>query len=459
MNSQLSIHNLSVSNFRCFGKKGIFLTFHPELTVLVARNGEGKTAILDAVKIALGTFTDSFPVTAGAGFHSSDAHIEVNDLSSMGAAYPISLNATGCISGKKVQWKRELLKVKSRTTSKDAFPLTQYGTDLYSRIQADEKNVILPMIAFYGTGRLWAEHKGANRGKTSLLAQTRFAGYENALSARSAYKQVKNWLLEALWVADSKTASESANGQFVLAQLKAIEHALSIALDQEGFEQLHYNAYYKGDISVRQKKRMPEANTDLETAHSVALPVSWLSDGVRSVFSMVADIAYRCVKLNPHLGERACMETPGIVMIDEVDIFLHPAWQQHILQTLRSAFPNIQFIVTTHSPQVVSAIPQECIRIIHDGEVDEALVRTEGARAEQILEDIFGVDARVADSQVTKDLNEYIKIINDGDWNSSRGLQLKKELQEKLSTDPVLTELSMMTHLKAYQRNNNEEDR
>jgi predicted ATP-binding protein involved in virulence len=95
-----------------------------------------------------------------------------------------------------------------------------------------------------------------------------------------------------------------------------------------------------------------------------SLPLSMLSDGLRNMVVMVSDIAFRCIKLNPHLGEHAAMKTEGVVMIDEVDMFLHPSWQQTVIGSLRSAFPKIQFIVTTHSPQVLSTVPKECIRIL-----------------------------------------------------------------------------------------------
>jgi predicted ATP-binding protein involved in virulence len=94
------------------------------------------------------------------------------------------------------------------------------------------------------------------------------------------------------------------------------------------------------------------------------LPVEMLSDGIRNMIGMVADIAFRATKLNPQLGSGAAQGTPGIVLIDEVDMHLHPAWQQVVLQGLLSAFPRMQFIVTTHSPQVLSTVPSQSIRIL-----------------------------------------------------------------------------------------------
>lgn len=83
-------------------------------------------------------------------------------------------------------------------------------------------------------------------------------------------------------------------------------------------------------------------------------PVGLLSDGYRSTVALFADLARRCAILNPHLLEKAAEKTPGIVLIDEVDLHLHPSWQRRLIADLRKAFPAIQFVLTTHSPQVIS---------------------------------------------------------------------------------------------------------
>jgi predicted ATP-binding protein involved in virulence len=99
------------------------------------------------------------------------------------------------------------------------------------------------------------------------------------------------------------------------------------------------------------------------------LPVNILSDGIRNMIGLVADIAHRTARLNPHLRESAAVGTPGIVLIDEVDMHLHPQWQQVVLQSLQQAFPLIQFIVTTHSPQVLTTVRKENIRVFLRDEI------------------------------------------------------------------------------------------
>lgn len=429
MNDQLRIDSLSVTNYRCFKKLEKPIYFQPDLTVLVARNGEGKTAFLDAVKIAFGTFTNSFSISTGAHFHISDVHIaSLHEHINLEATYPVSLEATGFIDGELKKWSRMLQKSRGRTTTKDARAVSNYGDKLWEKISADEKNISLPIIAFYGTGRLWAEHKDMDDGAISPLAQTRFAGYENALSARSTYKQVKNWLLEALKMEDSKIASSTLPGELVGSQLAAIKKALQNILGMEGWGVMHYNPFYKDDITVINNFKEKDGKLVPNTTAATALPVSWLSDGVRAVFSMVADIAYRCVKLNPHLGIKACEETCGIILIDEVDIFLHPSWQQRIIGDLQRTFPKIQFIVTTHSPQVVSSVPKECVRIINDGQIVSFDTQTQGVESQDILSQIFGTDPAPQNDPFVQMLNKYADMEAHGQADTAEGIDLRQQL-------------------------------
>lgn len=430
MSNQFQINALTVRNYRSF--KELSVSFEPELTVLVARNGEGKTAILDAVKIAYGTFTRNFPVSANASFQASDVHIaSAEEAPSLGAVYPVALEATGMLNDKEVAWGRALQKAHGKTTTKEANVLSDYGKSLFQAMQQTQAPVDLPLIAFYGTGRLWAEHKIKGDDAISMLAKSRFTGYEYALTANSTYKQVRQWLIEALLLEDSKSASKTQQGQFVATQLQAIRTALGCVLNAEGLSNMHYNPFYKDDITVMSN----DSDGVPDRGASTALPVSWLSDGIRAVFSMVADIAYRCAKLNPHLGEQCCQKTSGIVLVDEIDIFLHPAWQQHVLLDLRKAFPNIQFIVTTHSPQVISSIPKECVRILNNGVIIFANTQTQGVESQDILADIFGTDPAPQDDKYVCRLAEYARMEAQGLVDSEEGRKLYEELAAHFGED------------------------
>ena len=100
------------------------------------------------------------------------------------------------------------------------------------------------------------------------------------------------------------------------------------------------------------------------------LPFTYLSDGTRNFFALVADIAFKCVTLNPHLKEAALQETQGIVLIDELDLHLHPEWQKKIVHGLQATFPRVQFVTTTHSPFLIQETEQGQLIKLENSAID-----------------------------------------------------------------------------------------
>lgn len=103
------------------------------------------------------------------------------------------------------------------------------------------------------------------------------------------------------------------------------------------------------------------------------LPFRLLSDGVRNMLGMVADIAYRMAILNPHLGSEVTQRTEGVVLIDEIDLHLHPKWQRHIVEDLKRTFPKVQFVVTTHSPFIIQSLQPGELRLLETEDNDEEI--------------------------------------------------------------------------------------
>ena len=96
-----------------------------------------------------------------------------------------------------------------------------------------------------------------------------------------------------------------------------------------------------------------------------SLPIRNLSSGYQSLIWMVLDIAYRMAVLNPDLLDKIC-ETPGVVLIDELDMHLHPKWQWRIVNALKTIFPNVQFVAATHSPIIISSCKKDNLITIHE---------------------------------------------------------------------------------------------
>jgi predicted ATP-binding protein involved in virulence len=438
----MRIKSLELENYRCFEKFSI--DFDEKLTVIVAENGVGKSSVLDALAVALSPFVGGFDSGINKGFRRSDAKLKITDSQSsslmkdMESIYPVIVQAKAIIESEEYIWKRALSNNKkgSKTTVKDAKNIKDYGKKLQDLVR-ENREVDLPIVSFYGTDRLWNSKTFTNTNKgTSSNSQSRLWGYNRALEHASTYKAFHDW-----FIAESKAEYDllieqiQSNSMTTIQpieeskSLASIREAVNICLEVSQWNNIRYNSKFK-TITVTH----PEQGT---------MPVSRLSDGVRSMLAMTADIAYRCTKLNPHL-ENAPKETKGIVKIDEVDLHLHPRWQQVVIPNLQKAFPKIQFIITTHSPQVLSSIKNEAIRIISDSQVYAAPLGTEGAEASRILKRVFGVELRAQNNSITIKLNRYLDLVYDDQWECNEALVLRKELENLFSgEEPALTEADL----------------
>jgi predicted ATP-binding protein involved in virulence len=123
---------------------------------------------------------------------------------------------------------------------------------------------------------------------------------------------------------------------------------------------------------------------------------------------------------------------------------LHPRWQQLVLGQLGQAFPLLQFIVTTHSPQVLSTVPSESIRILANNSVYSAPPGTEGAEASRLLKRVLGVDVRPPDNKATRELKEYLSLVDADQWNSTRAIALRNILDARYQgEEPALLEADL----------------
>ena len=139
------------------------------------------------------------------------------------------------------------------------------------------------------------------------------------------------------------------------------------------------------------------------------IPLSLLSAGYKGTISLIADIAYRMATLNPHLKENVLTETTGIIFIDEIDLHLHPTWQQRILSDLTTIFPKVQFIVSTHAPAVINTTRSNNLRILSDYQIAEVSQQVYGNDVNSILNNIMDADERPLDiSNLFKDFYDKL---------------------------------------------------
>ncbi len=440
------LDRLELRNFRQFGT--ISTSLERGLTVFVARNGGGKTALLDAIAIALGYFVDTFRDPTHQGFEKTDIRLVQTPEGQMVQQPPVVLDASGEIEGRPLNWQRKLETETGRTTYKEASELRDAAKALQRDLQdyADGRSPTppsLPVVAYYGTGRLWSTGR-LTKGREEVA--TRFNhqvdAYANCLKPESTYGDFVAWFEAVIREAQNETTSGVPSPHRPRGLLEALRRATDRVLEPTGWGHLDWD-FLAGEMVAKHPTQG-------------RMSVSLLSDGIRNLIALVADLAHRSVRLNPHFAGRAPERTPGIVLIDEVDMHLHPGWQQGILASLRAAFPLVQFIVTTHSPQLLSTVDSKCIRIIEEtpaGWTTRMPVhQTRGVTRSDVLSAVMEVDP-IPDVPEWKTLRRYRGLIEDGLADGEEALRLRAELERFYGTGhPVILDCGRLIRFVAFKK-------
>lgn len=444
------LYSLNLINYRCFPE--LILDFRDRLTVFVAPNGGGKTAVLDGVAVALRLFVDTMEGRpASKGFEAQDIRLVLNPDQKMEPVTPVRLEAWGMFLGDEIHWSRERQSEEaSRTTTAEAWKLKQFATRLsMENIDWAEGKIpdppLFPLVSYYGTGRLWGTMVRLTNGKKTMetAPNARHRGYTDCLSSISHYKYFFDWFRRFSYEAKKENPEEKDSPHEPQRILAAVRKAVDTAIAPSGWHGLQWD--FAEDTIVAQHPTYGR------------LPVGILSDGIRNMIGMVADIAHRAARLNPHLGESAAIESPGIVLIDEVDMHLHPEWQQVVLQSLQQAFPLIQFIVTTHSPQVLSTVPSDCIRVLiqnSDGawEAKTHNEQTRGMESAYVMATVMNTDS-IPPVDEAQWVNDYHALIQQHLFDSPEAQDLRARLEKHFgNSHPVLLECDRMIRLERFKK-------
>jgi predicted ATP-binding protein involved in virulence len=146
--------------------------------------------------------------------------------------------------------------------------------------------------------------------------------------------------------------------------------------------------------------------------------------------TMIGELARRAALLNPNLGEEVLEETPGVVLIDELDLHLHPKWQRRIIHDLKRTFPQVQFIATTHSPQLIGEARPHEVRILEEGKVYSP-PHSFGLDSSRVLGEIQGASER--DPEIESRIHRIAEVIDAERFDEAR--QLISSLEEQIGKD------------------------
>lgn len=421
----MKLKNLKITNYRCF--KETELDFDENITLIVGQNGAGKTTILDAVAVSIGTFLLGIDGGVSRGISKDDARYEFYDLDGTidpQHQFPVSIESIGdCLNQQNVKWIRSLNSTSGKTTIKDAGELTSLAKKAQNQIMTGDKSLVLPLISYYGTGRLYAQKK-EKRNLKFLTEFKRQVGYVDCMAAESNEKLMLNWFQTQTLKSLQKQQKTGILEQPVL--LKTVEKAICKCYERISGSR---NASISFDLDTH--RLMLEFETPEGNAQKFAMDE--MSDGYKNTLSMIGDIAYRMAVLNPVLGDRVLEKTPGIVLIDEIDLHLHPQWQQTILSDLHAIFPEIQFIVSSHAPAVINSVQREQIRILDNGKIYMPSAQTYGRDANSILREVMKVSERPAD--IKQRLDEFYGYMDENNYEDAN--KILTEIEKIVgTTDP-----------------------
>ena len=355
----MRIQSLTLQNFKCFDH--LELDFHPKLTLIVGANGSGKTSILEGAAIAMSTLFVKMDRLSGRSIDKSLAHLKAFSIGStkdIQPQYPVTVKASAIIGTEEISWSRSLNKPSGNTTVIDARHIIDMGVHFLEQLREGNTSLILPLIAYYGTGRLWDYHR--EKQTDVFEVNSRSNGYIDCVDGSANIKLMVNWF-------SKMTVQKYQNQELGLGGIPELEAVYSAM--ESCYRRITGSEFVK--IQYNMGTRELEVAYKDPSGELMRISMNQLSDGYKSTISLVADIAYRMAVLNPQLLGQVCTETDGIVLIDEVDLHLHPTWQQQILKDLTEIFPKVQFIVTTHAPAVISTVKSENVIMLDAGEAYE----------------------------------------------------------------------------------------
>lgn len=430
----MKLKHVTLENFRGFKK--LELTLDPQLTVLVGANGAGKSSVLDAIAILLSRITSR--VRGGAG-RRDIRELDIRNKSSFALIKAQAVDET------LIDW--QVLKVKPGhlrpEVVKENDSLGFYTKTIQKNITENEnmENLFvstgfsIPTFAYYPINRAVLDIPLRIRRKHTF---SQLEAWDESLTSAANFRSFFEWFREREDLENEKTSKTDYT-------LNAVRAALEKFLPD-----------YSG-ISVRRSPlRMVIKKHDKE------MRVDQLSDGEKNIIALIGDIARRLViandttgqffdatmlssaenihKILNDLSQKLIMESEGVILIDEIDLHLHPAWQRQVLPKLMETFPNCQFIVSTHSPQILGEVDASQIRILSQDENNEIHChipqQAKGLTSNEVLNELMSWDGSnlARNTEVEEQLDTLFKLIDDEDFVQAKAqiAQMKTALHGSL---------------------------
>ncbi len=372
------LNKILVKNFKAI--TDMELEFTPGVNLLIGDNGVGKSSLLEAIVIAMSGMFKGISGVSTKGIMQNDIHFKMTGRgdASTEISYGVPTEITAFIDKEFYLKKfRESEDGNSRTKMED----NGIGKEMQKKVNSSEE--ILPLLCFQSDARVWQMRRGDFGKELKKKLNDRRCGYIGCLDYSLDIKGIQAWCLKMELAAFQK--------KMPIREYEAFKHIVSRFMQKINGLDVVPEIYYSSQL---EEMVYQEGET--------TMPVTMLSAGYQSLLWIVMNLAYRWALLNPDITENV-NEAKGIVLIDEIDMHLHPKWQWNIVNALEETFPNVQFILTTHSPIVISSCQNEHLILITD---DQDVVYLENAYGYSV-QDVLNF------RQGTLDKPEKIKSLTD----------------------------------------------
>ena len=429
----MRIKEIKIVNFKGFQNETV--RFMDNLTVVIGNNTAGKTTLLKALQVGLGAYLQSLSSLPGGSqfrrnFSSLDRfkafdpalrdYVANKDKPGIEikAEFPVTKsieNGNADISWETISWHREFAGTYTTHTKACAGELIEKVHEMESRRTEKHLGSVYPLVLSFG-----AKRTSDSQAKTTTKIKERASriekAYKFALHDKVDFEGAMDWLGHYDKDIKDKKEFEGTREAF----FEALQTAIP-ALSEVDFDH--------GEIEA-----VVTVSGHTPSRHHF----SFMSDGLQSMINIVAEIAHRCIELNGCLGRNAIRQTPGVVMIDEIDLYLHPHWQKHVLEDLTRAFPNIQFVVSTHSPFIVQSLKEGQL-ISFD---DDVLVTGDPFREglEDISSERMGLKQDIRSKRFNDMVDVATQLFEAADSNADNRNELKTKLnrlEAEFSDDPA----------------------
>lgn len=419
---KMRLNKLSVRNLRVYGDKEQTIEFDPQkkITVLLGDNGAGKTSLLYGLSVLLSQFYKHFPGCSVRNFTEEDVRVVDNTRRANFIHVGIDLVPTNDDERKKIEM--DLLEnrlhisvdiykkgnITKAIQASELKAIADFSLAFKNNIDEDVQ-VSLPIIAFYGTER--GQIKPVERRRNFNEIFPRWEVYKpDSLESATDFKRFFTWF-------ERNEDLERREQIRLMKETGSVQYS-SHVLDtvREALNRLFPNYLKNPRVETSPLRFVMDDITDPQNILERRL--ERMSDGYRITIALVADIASRMAEANPSWDSSGLTDplaTHGIVMIDEIDLHLHPKLQRDILRRLTSIFPNIQFIVSTHSPSVVLG----ALDIVQVVKLDHGVIDTNVNTAQYekydvslvLLSDLFGLE-NVRNNDYLIDSKRYEELLS-----------------------------------------------